>query len=206
MSSKDTKIPAKPAPLAQAVNQAGESGAGSAVDPAPGRDVLESMARGGDGGAAPEAGPLTDAQRWAQLYPEPVVEERHRQMAAKAVGAICGISEGIFPISYGEKRRLDGVAAFAPLCAKYEGEFPEWYHKYRLELMALAWVGSFGVVTVVEVKRVNAIEAKVEEIAAKYRGEGLTGGEARARALGDLGLVDGVQPSGAAKGGAETTH
>lgn len=206
MSNKDTKIPAKPEPLAQAVNQADASGAGSAVEPAPGRDVLESMARGGDGGAAPEAGPLTDAQRWAQLYPEPVVEERHRVMAAKAVGAICGISEGLFPIRYTDQRKVDGVAAFAPLCAKYESEFPEWYHKYRLELMALAWVGSFATVTVVEVKRVGALEAKVEEIAAKYRGEGLTGGEARARALGDLGLTEGVQPNGAAKGGAETTH
>lgn len=207
MSSNTSNKPAKATAEQSPANQPGAGVDPGAPDKAPGRDILESMARGEEAQPGGETvGPKTDAQRWAELYPEPVVEERHRMMAAKAVGAICGGCETLFPIRYGDKRRLDGVAALAPLVAKYEGEFPEWYQKYRLEINGLMWLGGLGVVTVIEVKRVNALEEQVQERAAKYRGEGLTDAEARARALSDLGLTEGVQPMGGQEKGADTTH
>lgn len=132
-------------------------------EPVPGRSVLEAMAAETGTPGVDTLAPETDAQKWARLYPDPVVEERHRVMAAGIVGGALGMVEGMVPIKYGPARKVAGVDALAPLCAKYEAELPELYHKYRLEITALMWAGSLTVATVVEVKRVNAQQSRIDQ-------------------------------------------
>lgn len=131
-----------------------------------------------------------------------VVEEKHRVMATFVFGAMCDGLQAVMPISYRDQTRAQGAEALAPLAAKYEDVFPEWYVRWKEEIAFGMFMAGFIGGTVREVKRVQAIEADVKELSDKYVAQGKTRAEARKQALADLGYTESSGAGAAACAGA----
>lgn len=155
--------------------------AGASGSDAPGRDELERLA-GNDS-------EITDAGHSSDPLRRIVVEEKHEVMAEFAFGLMCDGLQAVMPIQYSAETRANGARELAPLAAKYEDVFPEWYVRWKEEIAFGMFMAGFIGGTVREVKRVQAIEADVKELTDQYITQGRTSAEARKQALADLGYT-----------------
>lgn len=177
-----------PQPTPESSPSAAEGSASSAADP--GTDRLREIAAEGDAGAPADGAAADPAGGWV----ERAVEPRHYDMARRYVDGTLAMLETFLPVKYGNDTRQRGYAAFAPVVAQHEEDIPELMRKATLYGAAAVWTGALVKNTVVEVKKVNALEAEIARLTEAHQKRGTDPGEARRLALSELGLGPDGQP------------
>jgi hypothetical protein len=159
---------------------------------APGRAELEKLA-----GQPDQPAPGAEAPEEPRV-PVFLVTEEHRHVTGFLTGKACDLVQGVLPVRYGQDTRDTLNGALAPVVAKHYDKFPLWFLLWKEEIVAAGVVSKVVFDTWKEVRRVNQIEADIEELASKYRTEGANRKVARERAMHELGYSEGPQPAAAA--------